>query len=118
MEKWLRECEAHHAECRLPDHTKLLRPARFVDVSIRGRNKDVRLVIAGNNTSPNAVQSHVWGPADIEEKTTQRNLNNCMANINYDGLPATFQDGIALVRALRIEYIWIDSLCIVQDSQD
>ncbi|KAK4170929.1 hypothetical protein QBC36DRAFT_316267 [Triangularia setosa] len=31
-------------------------------------------------------------------------------------LPATFQDATKVIRFLRIRYLWIDSLCIVQDS--
>jgi hypothetical protein len=34
-----------------------------------------------------------------------------------DDLPPTFQDAVKLVRALGIQYIWIDSLCIVQDDE-
>jgi hypothetical protein len=33
-------------------------------------------------------------------------------------LPQTFQDAITLSLALGIEYLWIDSLCIIQDSRD
>ncbi|CAH0057625.1 unnamed protein product [Clonostachys solani] len=33
-------------------------------------------------------------------------------------LPKTFQDAISLVSRLGLEYIWIDSLCILQDSLD
>lgn len=31
--------------------------------------------------------------------------------------PKTFQDAVALIRALPIRYLWIDSLCIVQDDR-
>ena len=33
------------------------------------------------------------------------------------GLPQTFRDAVAISRALSIRYLWIDSLCIVQDDQ-
>lgn len=32
-------------------------------------------------------------------------------------LSETFQDAITLTRQLRVQYIWIDSLCIVQDDR-
>ena len=32
-------------------------------------------------------------------------------------LSETFQDAITLIRQLRVQYIWIDSLCIVQDDR-
>jgi hypothetical protein len=31
-------------------------------------------------------------------------------------LPKTFRDAVAVTRALNIRYIWIDSLCIIQDD--
>lgn len=34
-------------------------------------------------------------------------------------LPRTFEDAIAFARKLRIRYLWIDSLCIIQgDTED
>ena len=39
-----------------------------------------------------------------------------MQGFNLDELPKTFQDAIAITRKLEINYIWIDSLCIVQDD--
>jgi hypothetical protein len=32
------------------------------------------------------------------------------------GLPQTFQDAITVARHLSLEYLWIDALCIIQDS--
>ncbi|KAF5234079.1 hypothetical protein FANTH_12305 [Fusarium anthophilum] len=41
-----------------------------------------------------------------------------LENIPFDTIPPTFQDAIRLANALDVEYIWIDSLCIIQDSKD
>lgn len=38
--------------------------------------------------------------------------------IPFDALPRTFQDAISIARELDIKYIWIDSLCIIQDSPE
>lgn len=32
--------------------------------------------------------------------------------------PRTFRDAILITRALGYRYLWIDSLCIIQDSED
>jgi hypothetical protein len=50
--------------------------------------------------------------------TTKSNLSSRVSSINYEELPKTFQDTISLARALDVEYIWIDSLCIIQDDED
>ncbi|KAK4443766.1 hypothetical protein QBC34DRAFT_262980, partial [Podospora aff. communis PSN243] len=39
-----------------------------------------------------------------------------LRGIPVDSLPRTFQHAIAVVRSLGMQYLWIDSLCIVQDS--
>lgn len=35
-----------------------------------------------------------------------------------DDLPQTFRDAVRITRALGIPYLWIDTLCIMQDSQE
>jgi hypothetical protein len=39
-----------------------------------------------------------------------------MYGMPWHDLPKTFQDAILLTRSLGIQYLWIDSLCIVQDD--
>jgi Heterokaryon incompatibility protein (HET) len=46
------------------------------------------------------------------------NLPILMESIPIEQLSKVFQDAIDLTRRIGIEYIWIDSLCIVQDSND
>ncbi|KAF5540851.1 het domain-containing protein [Fusarium mexicanum] len=49
--------------------------------------------------------------------TTVSNLEAYTVSLpNY--LPQTFQDALKVARALEIPYIWIDSLCIIQDSPE
>jgi hypothetical protein len=40
------------------------------------------------------------------------------SEIAFESLPQTFQDAVTTCRRLQIEYIWIDSLCIIQDDPD
>jgi hypothetical protein len=50
--------------------------------------------------------------------TTQATLKEKKEDIPLRELPKTFQDAITICRALSIPNIWIDSLCIIQDSPD
>ncbi|KAM0148226.1 hypothetical protein ACHAQE_009922 [Botrytis cinerea] len=62
-----------------------------------------------------ATLSHCWGAIPyLMLKTTS--IDSMMIKIPEDNLTKTFQDAIRISRALGIEYIWIDSLCIIQDS--
>ena len=38
--------------------------------------------------------------------------------INHELLPKTFLDAIFITRQVRIRYLWIDALCIIQDDFD
>ncbi|KAJ0117888.1 hypothetical protein J7T55_014338 [Diaporthe amygdali] len=41
-----------------------------------------------------------------------------MKRIRFQHLSKTFKDAVEVVRALGLSYIWIDSLCIIQDNDD
>lgn len=64
--------------------------------------------------------SHCWGtnPRNAIPMTTTSNLDQRKLGIPMTELPRSFQDAIKIVRKLNIRYIWIDSLCIVQDDSD
>ncbi|KAH6678012.1 heterokaryon incompatibility protein-domain-containing protein, partial [Halenospora varia] len=59
--------------------------------------------------------SHCWG-TDKFLITTTKNLSDHKQRIPWDSLPTTFQHAIGFTRRLGVRYIWIDSLCIVQDD--
>jgi hypothetical protein len=44
------------------------------------------------------------------------NLEDMVKVIRWSDLTRTFQEAITVTRALSIEYIWIDSLCIIQED--
>lgn len=65
-----------------------------------------------------AALSYCWGsPDDIPPpKTTSDNLAERLAGLRMEELPRTFRDALTLSYKLGIQYLWIDSLCILQDS--
>lgn len=61
--------------------------------------------------------SYCWGeaqPAQITKKT----LNDKLQEIVTSTLPQSIQDAIFVTRKLRFRYLWVDSLCIIQDSDE
>ena len=60
--------------------------------------------------------SHCWGTAQPLITETSNVENHCR-EIALSKMPRTFRDAIFVTRALGIRYIWIDSLCILQDSK-
>lgn len=71
---------------------------------------------------PYVALSYVWGQKEAQPYRTIR--RTVMTHILHGGLepawekmPRTVQDAMLLVSRLGYRYLWIDSLCIVQDSK-
>jgi hypothetical protein len=64
-----------------------------------------------------AALSYCWG-TDKVLKTTRDSLDQFTKEIDWAGLPWTFQDAVTVACKLSIQYLWIDSLCIIQDSTE
>ena len=71
----------------------------------------------GRVKEPFVALSHCWGKA-IPIKTTKGNLEKHKQGIPVIDLPKTFQDAVTICREMRKHYLWIDSLCIIQDSEE
>lgn len=65
-----------------------------------------------------ACLSHCWGEHQ-PLKTLAENFQTFKhEGISWDSFPKTFQEAITFSRSLNIRYLWIDSLCIIQDNND
>lgn len=62
-----------------------------------------------------ATLSHCWGRSQ-HLRTLTSNRQGFMEKIVWAELPRTYADAARVTRALGIRYLWIDSLCIVQDD--
>jgi len=66
--------------------------------------------------APYATLSYCWG-GDQLFKTTAENFLLMQESLDYNSLPKTIQDAILVTRQIGLRYLWIDALCIIQDSQ-
>jgi hypothetical protein len=76
-----------------------------------------------NNKLDYIALSHCWGTLTEEEEkqfcTTKDNYPLRSEGFGFDDLPKTFQDAVEVTQQLGKEYLWIDSICIIQkDSED
>jgi hypothetical protein len=64
--------------------------------------------------------SHRWGddPNQHTGRTLKQNHVARYNRIHPDEIPLNFKDAIAVARGIGIQYLWIDSLCIIQDDDD
>ena len=78
-------------------------------------------VVRGNKQSRYLALSYVWG-----HSKTLRNTKEIRLDLETEGglsnrledLPKTIKDAIDLVRELGELYLWVDSLCIIQDDEE
>ncbi|KAK6850028.1 heterokaryon incompatibility protein-domain-containing protein [Apiospora arundinis] len=92
-------------------------PTRVIDLGPRLSTEPLRLYTAGPDEKAVYVAlSHCWGGA-IPSSTVLANLEARMSGLPMEELPRNFRDAITVTRALGIRYLWIDSLCIIQDSR-
>ena len=61
--------------------------------------------------------SHCWGQTKILILEDHM-LETMTHGIDWSQLPRTFQDAMIVTRRLGLRYLWIDSLCIIQNSQE
>ncbi|KXX80950.1 Heterokaryon incompatibility protein 6, OR allele [Madurella mycetomatis] len=120
VKTWIRRCDTAHAHSCVRRHDLYLLPTArlsFIDVE--------RLCIvtheADNAEVRYAALSYVWGTLPV-----LRALKSNMADLRRPGafctakyqLPRTISDAVTLCSRLGIRYLWVDSLCIVQDDPE
>jgi hypothetical protein len=101
-----------HEKCSNPIPSRL--PTRVL--FLKGPT-EVKLVASDGKVAPYACLSYCWGKRH-PIKTTTSTLARHQKVIPWEDLPKTFQDAVSFVYRLGIRYLWIDSLCILQDSID
>ncbi|KAB8301524.1 hypothetical protein EYC80_003373 [Monilinia laxa] len=77
---------------------------------------EVDLMYGGLNTEY-ATLSHCWGSEQNVQSTTMANFLNRTQCFEMKELSRTLQEAILFAVDLEINYMWIDSLCIIQDSR-
>ncbi|KAH6647851.1 heterokaryon incompatibility protein-domain-containing protein [Truncatella angustata] len=108
MREWISACDGNHISCNILSETPL--PNRVIEVT-----NPVRLRISAGMRAKYVTLSHRWRSKPFLQLTTS-NIDLLQQGISLEGLPETFQDAIQVTKELGIRYLWIDSLCIVQDD--
>lgn len=114
--RWLETCSNKHARCEKGPTRHGWNPTRLLDVS--GLDRDQVHLVKGGDLPADVVYvtlSHCWGRAKFLRLTTG-SLRAFKHGIRLSSLPATFQDAVRVCRELSVSYLWIDSLCIIQEG--
>ncbi|KXX78853.1 Heterokaryon incompatibility protein 6, OR allele [Madurella mycetomatis] len=114
IKEWLRNCDDHHgAACRPPGSDIL--PSRLIDVS-GGDTLKLHETRAGEQIRY-VTLSYCWGGPQTFQ-TEASTIASRIKGFSIFDLPRTLQDAVRVTQALDLRYLWVDALCITQDSQD
>ncbi|KAF7893886.1 hypothetical protein EAF00_007400 [Botryotinia globosa] len=110
---WLSNCIQKHEACNSNNHETF--PTRLIFVA----EESPRIVSTSDYQERlrYATLSHSWGSHEVIKLTT-KNIGQLMKEIPLDSLPKTFEDAINITQKLGIDFLWIDSLCIIQNDDD
>lgn len=110
---WMATCNEQHPECS--KHRCDFMPLRLLRVSRKGVHDKVTLA-SPKEPVQYATLSYCWG-GDQRFKTTSTTIASAQNGLPLEVLPETIQDAIRVTRDLGVAYLWVDSLCIVQDDE-
>ncbi|PYI02055.1 HET-domain-containing protein [Aspergillus sclerotiicarbonarius CBS 121057] len=130
LKSWISDCDQNHRFCHHLDSIHFF-PTRVIDVSNIDQGtvvlQDQSSIISTDFDRPPGLESHSappywtlshrWGTGSII-KLLEGNEDQFKKGVAISHLPIVFQDAMRVVHRLGHRYIWIDSLCIIQDSPD
>ncbi|KAF4439777.1 hypothetical protein FACUT_3897 [Fusarium acutatum] len=129
VKTWLSACEAGHEHCLLDGINRgTYFPSRVIDVNeaeegivyLRQRTEVKTCYLREERRIGEYPEywtlSHRWGNPSLIQRLLQSTENKFSHGISLDELSPTFRDAALLVCRTGFRYIWIDSLCIFQDS--
>ena len=87
----------------------------MVDVGKEEGEESVHIHLTSGKKVPYAALSYCWGGPQPVTLTTLT-INDMLDGIATSTLPQTIQDAVTVTRKLGLQYLWIDALCIIQDS--
>jgi hypothetical protein len=113
---WIQECLTMHDHWKTGDSRFM--PSTLIQISINstGYHLQVAHWTLDQQPAPYTCLSYCWGQ-DQPYKMTRQRLEESNGLLQFDNLPKTIQDAVKVTTNLGYEYLWVDSICIVQDDE-
>lgn len=123
MRRLIHACQHSHSHCQVGvfDSSNYLLntgfpyAVRLLHCAASPAGPRFRLSVFHDRIPPYITLSHRWS-AQQPWKITSQILNNALLDIPKEELPKTIQDAAIIAREIGAEYLWIDSISIVQDD--
>lgn len=122
----MQTCRSSHTRCSHTTSTNQNLSKRRAEIDLPTRvlyvgtsdSDNVQLFISNGAKGKYAALSHRWGNRETTACTTTKTIDSWTSIIPMDSLSQLFRDAIFVTRRLGFLYLWIDSLCILQDSRE
>jgi heterokaryon incompatibility protein (HET) len=120
VRRWLHVCRTEHKKCNngLDRLRQFTLPKRLLLVEASEQAPDTIILIDSSSLKQSvlyATLSHCWGNVR-HSRLLEANLKTYERGIVTADLPLTFREAVEVCQTLGVVYLWIDSLCIIQDS--
>jgi Heterokaryon incompatibility protein (HET) len=110
------QCTKNHKLCNTPSEKTPALPCRVIDIgSDEHAAPRLLLVNCGTPLLSYTTLSHCWG-IHIPLRLLASNVSTLEKEIPVSHLSKSFQDTLLVTRRLGLRCLWIDSLCVIQDS--
>lgn len=111
--QWIAKCKSDHDGC-FHDY-ELHLPSRVIDVGTDADSEVKLHLTQADEQEAYVALSYCWGGAQ-EYVATTTTLEEMTLAIDVPRLSKSAQDAIEVTRRLGFRYLWVDALCILQDS--
>lgn len=109
--QWLAACENKHS-CRKQPSNGFI-PDRLLEIT----DDSIKLRVKLQKAEPYVALSHCWGSTKPIVLSAE-NLDSFQEGLSWTDLPQTFEEAARVTQNLGYRFIWIDTLCIIQDSEE
>ncbi|KAK5633732.1 hypothetical protein RRF57_009446 [Xylaria bambusicola] len=117
LRSWLRDCDVNHCDHSTISTAEHELPTRLLNVGDAQEPDRLHLCSTEGRLGKYVALSHCWGERQVLS-TTRGTIESHYKAIDFNTLPKTFRDAVVVTWKLGIQYLWIDSLCIIQDDKD
>src|SRR6201999_305572 len=114
---WIDNCEKNHKLCKSHTNGERKLPTRLAKISLQDHTVSILETTTLPLNTKYAALSYCWGES-IFRDYLKKYYSTFTSTINFNQLPQTFLDAIRAASGIGLEYIWIDCLCILQDSTE
>ena len=119
VREWYQECTGHHDKCV---RRKLPLPSRLLRIEDEGSGPgrvyvvDTRKYSSRLNDAQYVALSYCWGGIRAFSTNTTNLSTRIDHGIPFTDLPLVVQDAVLVTSKVGLRFIWVDAMCILQDS--